>query len=472
MRVRELTESGWTASEASRAVLAGEVAVVPAPLAVPAPLTEEGAHARQAELIARFVEVARVMDISATGAALDEMFALGSFESIVDDLLMPALVALGNAWSEGELDVAAEHAASAAVHRRLSALYEAAASVSDPLVVVGLPPGSRHELGALAFAVAVRRLGVGVLYLGADVPVASWVHVMRAEPRARRRRRHRAEGGPGRARSRSPRPCRRAGPAPSWQSVASAPAGRVRRKPVSWCFLTASTKRPPSLPGWRTRTIATNVGRGSQGHDPELAAHHPVGLKLTVLGSSAAWSERPVSAVVLLHAGDSATRPSSSIWARARWVRSSPIATPLPSRPWSSATCTATTTSTSSRFATCSTTTTVSRGESACTCPPGCVERYDAFMGEEGFLDFMVGPDVIEGIRQIGPFTVEARPVTHSQNSHAFRVSDEADPDGPGLVYSGDCGRADDLLPLIHEGDTVLCEAFWSTRDPSPVPTT
>jgi ribonuclease BN (tRNA processing enzyme) len=75
---------------------------------------------------------------------------------------------------------------------------------------------------------------------------------------------------------------------------------------------------------------------------------------------------------------------------------------------------------------------------------------------------------VIEGIREIGPFTVQAHPVTHSENSHAFRLTDTIDPDGPGLVYSGDCGRADDLLPLIHEGDTVLCEAFWSTREPIP----
>jgi methanogenic corrinoid protein MtbC1 len=41
-------------------------------------------------------------------------------------------------------------------------------------VVVGLPPGSKHELGALAFATACRRTGLNVLYLGADVPVASW----------------------------------------------------------------------------------------------------------------------------------------------------------------------------------------------------------------------------------------------------------------------------------------------------------
>jgi DNA-binding transcriptional MerR regulator len=178
VRVRELTETGWTASEASRAVLAGEVETEPLRPASQPLLTEAGLHARRAELVTRFVDAATVMDIAATGAALDEIFAQGSFESIVDELLMPALVALGSAWSEGRLDVAAEHAASAAVHRRLSALYEAAAVVGDPLTVVGLPPGARHELGALAFAVAVRRRGVGVLYLGPDVPVSSWVHVI------------------------------------------------------------------------------------------------------------------------------------------------------------------------------------------------------------------------------------------------------------------------------------------------------
>jgi ribonuclease BN (tRNA processing enzyme) len=34
-------------------------------------------------------------------------------------------------------------------------------------------------------------------------------------------------------------------------------------------------------------------------------------------------------------------------------------------------------------------------------------------------------------------------------------------PVGPGLVYSGDCSRADDLVPLIHTGDTLLAEASF-----------
>ena len=54
-------------------------------------LGDEAATARQSDLIERFLKPPSAMDISATGAALDEMFAQGSFESIVDDLLMPAL---------------------------------------------------------------------------------------------------------------------------------------------------------------------------------------------------------------------------------------------------------------------------------------------------------------------------------------------------------------------------------------------
>lgn len=100
--------------------------------------------------------------------------------------------------------------------------------------------------------------------------------------------------------------------------------------------------------------------------------------------------------------------------------------------------------------------------------PAGLRARYDVFMGEDGFLDFMPGHDVHEGSWPVGAFMVQAHPVTHAQNSHAYRVTDPADPHGPGLVYSGDCGRADDLLPLIRAGDTVLCEAFWSTREPIP----
>ncbi len=39
--------------------------------------------------------------------------------------------------------------------------------------------------------------------------------------------------------------------------------------------------------------------------------------------------------------------------------------------------------------------------------------------------------------------------------------------EGPGLVYSGDCGRADDIAPLVRPGDTLLAEVSFG---PGPIP--
>ena len=186
--MRNLTESGWTASEAARAIGAGDVDL--GELATSASRSgpaEDGAAAiaHRERLITRFVAAAAAASAPDTEAVLDEILAAGSFEAIVDDLLLPAAAALGDAWAEGRLSVAAEHAASAAVARRLSGAFQAAGVPGRTTVIVGLPPGSRHELGALAFATALRRRGVGVLYLGSDVTVDGWLDaVRRTRPRA------------------------------------------------------------------------------------------------------------------------------------------------------------------------------------------------------------------------------------------------------------------------------------------------
>ena len=82
------------------------------------------------------------------------------------------------------MSVAAEHAASSAAARaavgRVPGGRDRRCGSS---VVVGLPPGSRHELGALAFAAALCAVaGVGVLYLGSDVTVDGWIDARRRAP--------------------------------------------------------------------------------------------------------------------------------------------------------------------------------------------------------------------------------------------------------------------------------------------------
>jgi methanogenic corrinoid protein MtbC1 len=132
----------------------------------------------------RFVEAARVLDERGMEAAVGEAVASVGVDDAVERFVLPAMVAVGRAWAGARLSVAAEHAASGVVMRRLAALYEAAASPGSVDCLVGLPPGSRHEIGALAFAVACRRAGLGVLYLGADVPLESWASAAGRHPGA------------------------------------------------------------------------------------------------------------------------------------------------------------------------------------------------------------------------------------------------------------------------------------------------
>ena len=168
-----LVVEGWAprqaAAETLRRIESGDDA---APVALDS--AGDSADAEPAGTAA-FVDAAARLDAVTLAAVLDERFSRGSFESVVDGWLMPALRALGEGWAEGRVSVAGEHLAAYAVQRRLAAAYDAAASrASGPRVIVGLPPGARHELGALAFATAARRAGLAASYLGADLPAADW----------------------------------------------------------------------------------------------------------------------------------------------------------------------------------------------------------------------------------------------------------------------------------------------------------
>jgi ribonuclease BN (tRNA processing enzyme) len=100
--------------------------------------------------------------------------------------------------------------------------------------------------------------------------------------------------------------------------------------------------------------------------------------------------------------------------------------------------------------------------------PPELRERYDAFLGEPGFLEASFDCEAVRACWPVGPLLVEARPVRHALASHAYRVSIAADPVAPGLVYSGDCADWADLVPLLRPGDTLLSEAFWGVELPDP----
>jgi ribonuclease BN (tRNA processing enzyme) len=101
--------------------------------------------------------------------------------------------------------------------------------------------------------------------------------------------------------------------------------------------------------------------------------------------------------------------------------------------------------------------------------PAALERRLDSLHDERGFAAAALAIGALEeGVRQLGSLTLEARLVRHKGESYAFRVS--AGADGPGLVYSGDCGRADDIKPLIRRGDVLLSEVSFGLGPAAPGP--
>jgi len=97
--------------------------------------------------------------------------------------------------------------------------------------------------------------------------------------------------------------------------------------------------------------------------------------------------------------------------------------------------------------------------------PMGLDGRIDALHAEDGFFAAALDMEAVtHGTSLLGPFSIEARRMTHTDDSHGFRVSVDG---RVGLVYSGDCGRAADLDGLIRPGDVLLAEVSFG---PGPVP--
>jgi ribonuclease BN (tRNA processing enzyme) len=100
--------------------------------------------------------------------------------------------------------------------------------------------------------------------------------------------------------------------------------------------------------------------------------------------------------------------------------------------------------------------------------PAGLADRIDALHGEPGFSAASLDVEALDaGTFRIGEFEVQAGRVTHTASSFGFRVSPADRPSAVGLVYSGDCGRATDLDPMVRPGDVLLCEVSFG---PGPVP--
>ena len=99
--------------------------------------------------------------------------------------------------------------------------------------------------------------------------------------------------------------------------------------------------------------------------------------------------------------------------------------------------------------------------------PAGLSRRIDALHEDPGFTARSLDvEDVVPGIQTVGTLTVEARRVTHTDDSHAYRVAPTAAA-GPGSSTPAIAVARKTSMPWFVPGDTLLTEVSFG---PGPVP--
>jgi MerR family transcriptional regulator, light-induced transcriptional regulator len=157
-RMQRLLDDGLSPAEAALVV-----AEQPEP---PAAATGHDASASAAELVAALA----AFDEPAAQATVDRLFDELTTEAVLRDVVIPVLHEVGERWERGELSVAQEHFASNVIRGRLLGLARGWARGIGPQALLACPPGERHDLGLIAFGIALNRLGWRIAFLGADTP--------------------------------------------------------------------------------------------------------------------------------------------------------------------------------------------------------------------------------------------------------------------------------------------------------------
>jgi methanogenic corrinoid protein MtbC1 len=110
-------------------------------------------------------------DFAEAEAELSRLATLLVPRQLVLDVLMPLLRRVGAAWHSGRLHIAHEHMVSAILRSLLGALtrlYQVRSSAKKILITT--PSGEMHEFGILTAALLAVGQGIGVVYLGTDLP--------------------------------------------------------------------------------------------------------------------------------------------------------------------------------------------------------------------------------------------------------------------------------------------------------------
>lgn len=120
---------------------------------------------------AQWIQACLEFSESAVEQTLNQAFSMFPVEAVCLEVLQKGMSEIGEHWYKNRATVQQEHFASGLAMRRLDALLSASPiPTRNQAVLVGCPPEEWHTFTPLLLSLLLRRRGLKVIYLGANVP--------------------------------------------------------------------------------------------------------------------------------------------------------------------------------------------------------------------------------------------------------------------------------------------------------------
>ncbi len=140
-------------------------------------------HSREIDSVIRLISNYEALDAARMLGKLASFLPPSEF---IHTIVMPLMGRIGEEWEAGRMSIAQEHLASTMVRDVLSnlvRLYHLQSSKTRLLFAT--PEHEHHELGILAAAVLAAKGGLGIIYLGVNMPLKDLLKaVEKTKPRA------------------------------------------------------------------------------------------------------------------------------------------------------------------------------------------------------------------------------------------------------------------------------------------------
>jgi DNA-binding transcriptional MerR regulator len=160
-RMQRQLAQGLSAAEAAQAAL-GDVSSA-----------EGGETPKLADSAEGLQEALERYDEHAANAILDRTLSTFTTETVLAEIVAPALRGLGDRWAAGELTIAHEHFASNLLRGRLLGLARGWGRGAGPIALLACPSGEWHDLPLILFGISLQAVGWRIVLLGADTPVTT-----------------------------------------------------------------------------------------------------------------------------------------------------------------------------------------------------------------------------------------------------------------------------------------------------------